>query len=115
MYCIIAGSRNITDYDLVLEAINHSGFEIDTVVCGGARGVDDLGLRWAKENRRNYVVFPAKWDEHGKAAGPIRNRKMAEYADALIAVWDGKSRGTASMIKEAEKRNLEIYIHHVDE
>jgi hypothetical protein len=115
VYCIIAGSRDITNYITVLEAINHSGFEIDTVVSGGARGVDDLGVRWAEENNKNYIVFPAKWGKHGKGAGHVRNREMAEYADALIAVWDGKSRGTANMIKEAEKRNLEIYIHHVDE
>lgn len=52
--------------------------------------------------------FPADWDAHGKAAGPIRNREMAQYGDALLLIWDGKSRGSASMLKEARSAKLPI-------
>ncbi len=52
------------------------------------------------------------WDIHGKSAGHIRNAEMADYADALIAFWDGKSRGTANMIENARKRGLKIKIFY---
>ena len=48
-------------------------------------------------NNRAFVVA------HDKAAGPIRNRQMAEYADYLIAFWDGESRGTRNMIETMKK------------
>lgn len=57
-------------------------------------------------------TFPADWNKHGRAAGPIRNEEMAQYADALIAFWDGKSRGTKSMISLATEYSLKIKIHH---
>jgi hypothetical protein len=55
-------------------------------------------------------VFPADWKTHGKAAGPIRNRQMAKNAEALIALWDGNSRGTKNMIETATKLGLKVYV-----
>lgn len=60
------------------------------------------------------TVFPAHWRRWGAAAGPIRNRLMAERADALIAVWDGESRGTASMVCLAERRGLRVHVCRTD-
>lgn len=111
MKVIIAGGRDITDPALVFEAIRASGFEIGEVVSGGAKGVDSIGEDWAIANGRPIKWFHADWTKHGRAAGPIRNRQMAEYADALIAVWDGKSRGTKNMIEEATRRGLKVYVH----
>ncbi|MFP4601059.1 MAG: SLOG family protein [Persicimonas sp.] len=110
---IIAGSRDITEPQDVFHAIKiakTSGMAIDEVVTGGARGVDTIAHEAAKRKGVATKVFPANWDEHGKAAGPIRNREMAEYADALLAVWDGESRGTSNMIAEARKRGLEVFV-----
>lgn len=115
MNCIIAGPRYIENYQHVIDAVKASGFTIDMVVSGRAAGVDSLGERWAENHGVSVKPFPADWDKHRKAAGPIRNRQMAEYADALIAVWDGRSRGTGNMIKEASKRGLEVYVHRVDQ
>jgi hypothetical protein len=111
MKTIIAGSRSITDYSEVWGAVNDVEFQITEVVCGMAKGVDLLGKRWAEKNRVPVKEFPADWDAHGKAAGPIRNRQMAEYAEALILVWDGQSKGSANMLQEAKKRGLKIYQH----
>lgn len=97
-------------------AIEASGWEcqIGEVVSGKAPGVDALGDRWSIETGRGESTpFPAKWHLHDKAAGPIRNQEMAEYADALIAIWDGKSRGTKNMIITAYRLGLDIYIHNV--
>jgi hypothetical protein len=80
------------------------------VISGRALGVDRLGEEWAKKNNIPIEWYPANWDRDGKAAGPLRNVRMAEKADALIAVWDGESRGTAHMISTARKLKLIIYI-----
>ena len=54
--------------------------------------------------------MPAQWDLYGRAAGPIRNAQMADYADAAIIIWDGKSPGSLNMIKEVKKVNKPHYI-----
>jgi len=113
MKVIIAGGRHYYNYEVVKEAIKESDYQIDEVVCGCATGVDSLGERWAKENNIPIHRFSANWDEHGRAAGPIRNQKMAEYADGLIAVWDGKSIGTKDMISRANKKKLSLFVHRV--
>jgi len=106
---VIAGSRGITDMSMVETAIEESGFQIDEVVCGGAKGVDSLGARWAKANGIPVKWFPAQWHRYGKRAGMERNIDMARYADALIAVWDGKSIGTAHMLRIAPLHALKVY------
>ena len=111
--CIIAGGRDINDYQLVLDAVKESGFDIGTVVSGGAKGVDTLGEMYSEQNMLNLKIFRPDWDTHGRAAGPIRNRKMAENAEALIAIWDGKSRGTKNMIETAKKLGLLVYVKMV--
>ena len=113
MKTIIAGSRDINEFDTVKEAIEESKFKITEIVSGGCRGVDWLGECYGNENEISTKSFPADWKQHGKAAGPIRNREMAEYADALIAVWDGQSKGTANMIQEAKEKGLKVFVHNV--
>ena len=113
MKVIIAGMRDFFDYEVVKKVIKESGYPITEVVCGCAAGVDSLGERWAKENNIPIKSFPADWNKHGKSAGPIRNNAMAEYADGLIAVWDGTSKGTKNMITRAETIGLSRFIHRV--
>lgn len=114
MKTIIAGSRTINDLRLLERIIEDSGFSISEVVCGGARGVDDLGRKWAGNgNRIPIKFFIPNWDKWGKSAGMRRNREMAEYADALIAIWDGESRGTKNMISEAKKYGLSYYVYNI--
>jgi len=113
MKVIVAGSRQLNTFDMVEEAIDDfwlMGNEITEIVSGGARGVDRLGERYAQENKIPLKVFPAEWDKHGKAAGAIRNDQMANYADALIAVWDEVSRGTGHMINSARRKGLLVYV-----
>jgi hypothetical protein len=104
MKTIIAGSRfeekpKIIEarYAELLDAV--TDFElfgtVTQVVSGTARGVDRLGERWAREHGIRVTRFQPDWLNHGKSAGFRRNQEMADYADALIALWDGQSRGTA--------------------
>jgi hypothetical protein len=113
MRTIIAGSRDIADLGLVESAIKESNININTVVCGEARGVDSLGKKWAIANNIPVISFPANWELHGKSAGFIRNDEMAKNADALIAVWDGKSPGTRMMIEIANKRGLKVFVKNL--
>lgn len=115
MRVIIAGGRDYHNYDTLLEAIEEAQFDIKTVISGGAKGVDALGERYSEENMIDLKIFRADWERHGRAAGPLRNRKMAENADALIAIWDGKSRGTKNMIETAHKVGLLVYVKRTDE
>lgn len=109
MKTIIAGSRTINDYGKVDIAIENSLFNITEVVSGGAKGVDLLGERHAEDMGYPIRRFLPDWSK-GKSAGLLRNVEMAEYADALIAVWDGKSRGTKHMIDVATKKGLKVYV-----
>lgn len=111
MKTIIAGSRVITDKSVVEAAIKASGFQISHVVSGGAIGVDRVAIDIAKERQIELTVFPAEWEKYGKSAGHKRNQKMAECgAVALVAVWDGKSKGTADMIKIARAHGLSVSV-----
>jgi hypothetical protein len=124
---IIAGSRLINDDRIVDEAINLSQFKITEVVSGMCYGVDLIGRTWAQERNIPIEEFPAKWQcdnpqcfchkpkQFHPEAGPIRNQQMARYANALILIWNGKSRGSRSMLKEAERAGIKIYEYITDE
>ena len=110
MKCIVAGSRTITDSSLVYDAIENSGLTVTELISGGCRGVDSIGWEWALLRRIPTKTFFADWPKLGKAAGPTRNREMAEYVGkegALILVHNG-SRGSLSMLKEAQRVGMKI-------
>lgn len=113
MRTIIAGSRHCNNMALVKLAILESGFEITEVVSGFANGVDYLGEQYSYQKGLPLKIFPANWTKYGKSAGPIRNREMADYADALIAILYPGSRGTADMIKVAKAKGLKVYVKRV--
>lgn len=111
MKVILAGSRSFTpaDYDDVRRVFLLSGYWYSEVVSGCAQGVDLLGERFAKEIGVPVKRFPADWDRHGRSAGYLRTVQMAKYADALVAVWDGSSKGTAHMIRIAREHQRLVY------
>ena len=110
MKVIIAGTRSVHDYSLVVQAVQRSGYGITEVVSGCATGIDRLGEQWARANNVPIKEMPADWNRHGNSAGPQRNRAMAEYADAAIIIWDGQSRGTRNMIENMIRRKKPYYI-----
>jgi hypothetical protein len=112
---IIAGSRSISDFFVLLDAVRKSGFdvEITEVVSGTARGVDQLGERYAGFIDLPIKRFPADWKNEGRSAGYLRNKRMGEYADALIAIWDGQSKGTKSMIEIMKKLGKRFYVYMI--
>ena len=120
MKLIIAGSRGITDYQIVRNAVITSqlweayGDNLE-IVCGLAKGVDSLGKEFAERNNLKVHKFPANWDKHGKSAGYIRNKEMGDFADELLAIWDGKSKGTRGMIEYMKSLNKPVRIFEIGE
>ena len=106
MRLIISGSRDLTIPTVELnQIIEIAGFKPTEIVSGAARGIDLCGEKWAVDNQVHVARFPADWDKYGPAAGPIRNKEMAEYGDALLA-FPGVGKGTWGMInlmREADK------------
>lgn len=84
---------------------------ITEVVSGGCKGPDTFGEDWATAQGIPVKRFPADWATHGRAAGPIRNSEMIEYADQVIAVWDGKSKGTGDTVRKARRAGLPVHVH----
>jgi len=113
MKVIIAGARNISDQAIIFAAVASSPFVITEVVSGCAKGVDIQGEFWAARAGLPCKRFPADWNGLGIKAGPLRNQQMADYADALIAIWDGESPGTKDMIRRAEAKQLPVFIYRV--
>jgi glycerophosphoryl diester phosphodiesterase len=112
MKVIIAGGRTFTDYGLLCQSADRAlskQTEVE-IVSGTAKGADLLGERYAADRGYPVKKFPADWDRYGKSAGYRRNAEMAEYADALIAFWDGTSRGTKHMIDLAHERGLKVRV-----
>lgn len=113
MRTIIAGGRDITSHGYLVRALSNCGWRPSVVLSGAARGADTLGEEWAAMCGVKLERYPADWDTYGKSAGYKRNVLMAENADALIALWDGKSRGTAHMIEIAKRAGLTVHVELV--
>lgn len=112
---IIAGSRGFSNYKLLREQCNK--FLRDKrktsniiVVSGHARGADTLGEKYAQDEGFTLEIYLAQWKKFGKRAGYRRNEQMAEVADALIAFWDGSSKGTKHMIDIMNEKNLLVRV-----
>lgn len=115
---IVAGGRDFDDYDLLERKMDYFLSNITgqvIIVCGKARGADTLGAQYAKARNYKIAYYPADWKCEGKAAEYVRNLKMAQNADALVAFWNGKSRGTKHMIDTAKNKNLKIRIVRYDD
>ena len=112
---VIAGSRGFSNYKLLRESCNKLLFEKRKthniiVVSGNAKGADQLGEKYSKDEGFDLEVYPAQWKKLGKSAGYKRNEQMAEIADGLIAFWDGESKGTKHMIDISNKKGIDVRI-----
>jgi hypothetical protein len=105
MKVIVAGGRDFTNFELLFAALNELSKEVNIteIVSGTAKGADSLGECWANLSKIPVKQFTPDWKTYGKSAGPIRNKSMAEHGDILILFWDGKSRGSKSMLNEMTK------------
>lgn len=110
MKLIIAGSRQIKNaLQLVEQAMKRFyRWPPDLIISGGALGVDNAAQLYAEQHNIPFELVLAEWDIYGRAAGPMRNREMADLGTQLLAVWDGTSRGTKNMISEMLNRRKRV-------
>ena len=105
MKIAVVGSRNITVKNMEKYLLDG-----DEIVSGGAKGVDACAAEYAERNGLKLTVFLPKYERYGRAAPILRNREIVDYADKIIAFWDGHSKGTLSVIQYAEKIGKECRI-----
>ena len=117
MRIVIAGSRGFEDYALLEQTLEHildKHIEPVELVSGHAKGADLLAERFAKENDLPIHIIKPDWKTYGRAAGPIRNRQMLDYAmeelSLVVAFWDGKSKGTKNTIDTAKSLGIPVEI-----
>ena len=108
MKIVIAGSRGLQNREGEIRAriasiLSTLHIKPSEIVSGKAVGPDQIGETFARLFDIPIKEMPANWTVHGKAAGPIRNRQMAEYADIAIVFWDGASAGSKNMIDEMSR------------
>jgi predicted Rossmann fold nucleotide-binding protein DprA/Smf involved in DNA uptake len=109
MKVLIVGSRSIVNFDLSPYIPN----ETDTVISGGADGVDRLAEQYADLHRLSKYIVRPRYDFYGRAAPIKRNEQMVDMADAVIVVWDGQSKGAKSTITYAKKCNKPLTLIQV--
>ena len=111
MRILVCGGRDWTDTEAVYKILDrlHRDNQIDVVIEGDARGVDRMAGFWARQKRIDNLKFKAKWREHGKAAGPIRNQKMLEEGKPDLVVAFPGGRGTADMVRRAREAGVDVY------
>lgn len=108
----IVGSRAIKNYAIVkrvMESLPET-FKFKMLICGKADGVDMLGDKWAKEQRLAIRYYTPDYDQFGQSAPLERNKVMAQQADVVVAIWNGKSRGTKHMITQSIKAGCRVFV-----
>ena len=106
MKIAIVGSRS-----LKIESISeYIPIECDEIVTGGARGVDTYAAEYAERHGIPLTLFHPDYKRYGRGAPILRNREIIEHADCVVAIWDGKSRGTKNVIEECRKKGIEVKV-----
>ena len=111
MKLAVVGSRTFYDYDL-LERCLLRYFSLDDleILSGGARGTDALAARFAREHGLALRIIEADWERLGRVAGPVRNSRLVQEAEVLVAFWDGRSRGTRDSIAKARRAGKRVLV-----
>src|SRR5262245_24979604 len=111
---IVAGSRSFSDYSLLEHWLCRLTANIQKpliVVSGGAKGADKLGEKWAWEKGPRPITvmhFFPDWEKYGRSAGVRRNQEMVDFADRAVIFWDGKSPGTADLLRRARSKGMKL-------
>ena len=110
---LICGSRSINQLN-ISRYIKNIG-KIQKIVTGGCRGVDTIADSWAKANNLETIVYKPNYKVYGKRAPLVRDEEMVEFADVVIAFYDGKSKGTLYTVNYAKKIGRKVIVHLIQE
>lgn len=110
MRVLVCGSRHFNNIELMEDVLKQ--YNIKVIISGAARGADTLAIRYGERHGLDVLQFPALWDKHGRAAGPIRNMEMLTSGrpDLVIAFLAPGSRGTKNMIEISQKAGVETVV-----
>ena len=86
---------------------------VTEIVSGGARGVDTCAKNYALHHGLKLTEFLPEYGKYGRGAPLRRNITIIEYADLVLAFWDGRSRGTKYVIDNCKKRNIPVVVHRL--
>lgn len=115
MRVLVCGSREYDNWGYIQQQLDSLTVKIDTIIHGAAPGVDSLAGVWARRNNITEEAYPAQWEKHGKAAGPIRNKQMLDEGkpDLVVAFLSEKSKGTRNMIEQSKKAGIPCIVHDI--
>lgn len=113
MNIIVVGSRSYSTPELFKQALTNSGFQMTGLVSSGNLGLDRHVEKYAEEHKIPIYRFSLNKKKFGRAADLYRNMEMVSYADAVIAIWNGKSVNTRLMLEQAYRAKLKIYVELV--
>jgi len=106
MKVAVIGSRGLTVNNLE----KYLPKETTEIVSGGARGIDTCAREYAVKNNIKLTEFLPEYEKYGRSAPLKRNLLIIDYADYVLAFWDGKSHGTKYVIDNCKKKNKPVRI-----
>ena len=100
------------DWDWLFRELDalHTARGVTAIISGCARGADTLGIEWAEARGMEVARFPADWETHGRAAGPIRNQQMLDDGKPDLVIAFPGGRGTADMVRRARAAGVELIL-----
>ena len=110
MKLLIVGSRSISEFDLS----PYISSDVDAIISGGAEGIDSIAERYADLHRISKYILRPRYDIYGRAAPLKRNEQMVDMADAVLVIWDGRSKGAQYTLKYAKKTNKPVTLVEVE-
>lgn len=109
MKLLIVGSRSIKNIDIA----PYVPEGVDTIISGGADGIDSLAEQYADTHRLSKYIIRPRYDRWKRFAPLKRNTEMVDMADAVLIIWDGKSKGTQYTLNYAKKQNKRWILIHI--
>ena len=106
MKVAVIGSRNLTVENLG----KYLPEETTEIVSGGAKGVDTCAREYALANGFKLTEFLPDYQKYGRGAPLKRNLQIIDYADCVLAFWDGQSRGTKFVIEHCKALNKPVHV-----
>lgn len=115
MRVLVCGSRDWEDEGIIFTVLLGLLGKHPTLIHGAARGADRIAgiISVDLYGKENVETYPAKWEEHGKAAGVIRNQQMLDAKPDVVYAFNdnlAESKGTADMVRRAKKAGIPVYV-----